>query len=207
LLDLKEEDGPGEVSTGPGKLTLGILALIIPVAVIYMYMVLGAPEMVGFDSAKQAAHSSKKPGPMPSVQEMLTSLKKRLQQKPDDAQGWFLLGRTYMAMEQYSQAAEAYETLLKLTGDEPTVLLSVAEAITFSNNGNMKGRPAELIRRALKIAPDNQSVLWMSGLLERQEGNYSKALELWRRLEPALTDDPGAQQKLRQLITELENKL
>jgi cytochrome c-type biogenesis protein CcmH len=168
---------------------------------------LGTPQMVEFDAAKHATQSSKKPGQMPSVDEMVVALKKRLEERPDDAQGWFMLGRTYMAMENYPQAAEAYETLLKITGDEPTVLLSAAEAITFSNSGNMQGRPAELIRRALKLAPDDQSVLWMSGLLESQEGNYTKALQLWRKLEPALAEEPAAQQKLQQLISDLEKRL
>ncbi len=206
LLDLKEEDGPGEVTAGPGKLTLGVLAVVIPAAAILIYLTLGMPEMVENNAAKRASQSTNKQGALPSVEQMVVALKKRLQEKPDDAQGWFMLGRTYMAMEQYPQAVEAYENLLKLTGDEPTVLLSVAEAITFTNNGDMKGRPAELIRKALKMAPDNQSALWMGGLLESQEGNYSKTLDLWRRLEPALADDPGSQQKIRQLIKEVEKK-
>ncbi len=206
LLDLKEEDGPGEVTAGPGKLTLGVLAVVIPAAAILIYLTLGMPEMVENNAAKQASQSTNRQGALPSVEQMVVALKKRLQEKPDDAQGWFMLGRTYMAMEQYPQAVEAYENLLKLTGDEPTVLLSVAEAITFTNNGDMKGRPAELIRKALKMAPDNQSALWMGGLLESQEGNYSKTLDLWRRLEPALADDPGSQQKIRQLIKEVEKK-
>jgi hypothetical protein len=47
--------------------------------------------------------------------------------------------------------------------------------------------------------------MWMGGLVESQEGNYSKALELWRRLEVELSD-PGALQNLRKLITEIEKK-
>jgi cytochrome c-type biogenesis protein CcmH len=70
----------------------------------------------------------------------------------------------------------------------------------------MQGRPAELIRKTLKISPDDQSAMWMGGLLESQEGNYSEALELWKRLEPKLAEDPTAQEKLRQLIQEIEKK-
>ncbi len=206
LLDLEKEDEPEQVTTVPGKLTMGVLAVVIPLIVIYLYLMLGSPNMVEFDAEQQTSHSAKKPGQIPSVEEMVVALKKRLEERPDDAQGWFMLGRTYMAMQKYPQAAEAYETLLKITGDEPTVLLSAAEAIIFSNSGNMQGRPAELIRRALKLAPDDQSALWMGGLLESQEGNYSKALGLWRKLEPLLAADPAAQQKLIKLISEIEKK-
>ena len=206
LLDLEKEDGPEELTTGPGKLTMGVLAVVVPLLAVYIYLMLGSPEMVEFDAEQQATQSAKKPGQMPSVDEMVVALQKRLQENPDDAQGWFLLGRTYMAMKKYPQAAEAYETLLKITGDEPTIMLSLAEAITFSNRGSMQGRPAQLIRKVLMISPDNQSAMWMGGLLESQEGNYSKALELWKKLEPKLAEDPGAQQNLKKLITEIEKK-
>jgi len=206
LLDLKEEDGPDEVIAGPGRLTLGAIAVAIPVVTIVVYMMLGTPEMVEFEAAKQAPQSSSKQGAMPSVDEMLASLTRRLQENPDDAKGWFMLGRSYMALKRYPEAINAFETLLKLTGDEPTVMLTLAEAITMSQQGSMQGRPDELIRKALEMTPDNQTALWMGGLLESQQGNYTKALTLWRRLEPALKEDPGAQQKLQQLITELEKK-
>ena len=206
LLDLKEEDGPDKVTAGPGRLTLGAIAVAMPMVAILIYLMLGTPGMVEFDAAKQVSHSSKKQGDMPSVDQMLVALKQRLQEKPDDAQGWFMLGRTYMVMERYHEAAKAFETLLKLAGDEPTVMLTLAEAITMSQQGSMQGRPAVLIGKALKIAPNHQTALWMGGLLESQQGNYAKALNLWRRLEPALTEDPSAQQKLRQLIAELEKK-
>jgi cytochrome c-type biogenesis protein CcmH len=167
---------------------------------------LGTPEMVEFDAAKHAAQSAKKPDQMPSVDEMLVALKKRLQQKPDDAQGWFLLGRTYMAMEQYPQAAEAYEALLKLTGDEPTVLLSLAEAATFANEGDMAGRPAEMIRKALKMSPDNQSALWMAGLLESQQENYSQAIAHWEKLETLVQDDSEVLKRVRAMISMVKEK-
>jgi cytochrome c-type biogenesis protein CcmH len=104
-------------------------------------MMLGTPQMVEFDAAKPTAQSANNSGQMPSVDEMVLALKKRLEEKPDDAQGWFLLGRTYMAMQNYPQAAEAYETLLKITGEEPTIMLSLAEAITF---------PTKVVCRAVR---------------------------------------------------------
>ncbi len=207
LLDLKKEDGPDKMTNGPGRLTLGGIAVAIPVIAIIMYAMLGAPQMLGFDAAKQTSHDSNRSGPPPSVDEMLVAIKQRLKENPDDAKGWFLLGRTYMVLEKYKDAVQAYETLLKLTGDQPPIMLALAEALTMSQQGSMRGRPAELIRRSLEMEPEDKTALWMSGLLESQQGNYKKALDSWRRLEPALADDKGAQQKLRQLIAELEQKL
>ena len=55
LLDLQEEDGPKELTTGPGKLTLGILSVVVPLIAVYIYMMLGTPQMVEFDAAKHTA--------------------------------------------------------------------------------------------------------------------------------------------------------
>ncbi len=206
LSDLKEEDGPAEMTAGPGRLTLGVIAVAMPVLAILMYMMLGAPGMLELDGARQASHSAGQQRQVPSVEEMLVAIKQRLQEKPDDAQGWFLLGRTYMALEQYPQAVEAYETLLKLTGDEPTVMLSLAEAITFSQNGDMQGRPAELIQKVLDKEPESQSALWMAGLLKTQQGDYPQAIGYWKRLEPMVQDQPKVLERVRAMIDMVQKK-
>jgi cytochrome c-type biogenesis protein CcmH len=207
LLDLKEEDAPGKVTAGSGKLTLGVIAVLIPLGAVFMYMSLGAPDMLEFDAAKQAANSHVEQGKAPSIEEMLVKLQQHLKEHPDDPQGWYMLARTYMSMQEFPKAVVAYEALLKIVGDEPAVMLALAEAVAMSRQGDMQGRPAELIQKSLAKEPDNQTALWMGGLLESQQGNYAKALEYWRRLESMLADDPGAQQNIQQFIAELEKKL
>ncbi len=207
LLDLKQEEAPDVAAVASGKLTLVILAIAIPLAAIVMYLSLGAPGMVEFDAAKQASNSQEMQGKAPSIEDMLKKLQQHLKEHPDDPQGWYMLARTYMSMQDFPKAVVAYEALLKLAGDEPAVMLALAEAMAMANQGDMQGRPANLILQALAKEPDNQTALWMGGLLESQQGNYSKALEHWRRLESMLADDPGAQQNIQQLIAELEKKL
>ena len=205
LQDLEQEDGPGQVSAGPGKLTLGGIAVAVPVIAISMYMLLGTPEMVEFDASKRVPHnSSKQQAAMPSKEQMLATLKQRLQEKPDDAEGWFLLGRTYMMLDEYPKAVQAYETLLKLSGEESTIMLSLADALTMVQGGSMQGRPAELIRKSIKAEPDSQTALWMGGMLESQQGNYAQAIAHWKKLESMLGDEPEAQEKVRSMITMLE---
>ncbi len=207
LLDLKQEDVPEHASTASGKLTLASIAVAVPVIAISMYMFLGAPEMVEFDATKQASHNTggTKDG-MPSVEQMLSSLKQRLKEKPDDSEGWFLLGRTYMVLDQYPQAVQAYETLLKLSGEEPNTMLSLADAITMVQGGSMQGRPAELIRKSIQTEPDNQTALWMGGMLESQQGNFAQAIAHWKKLESMLGDEPEALEKVRSMITMIEDR-
>ncbi len=203
LQDLVEEDAPAQSSGGSGKMTLAGIAVAIPVMTVAMYIYLGTPGMIEFDPAKQAAEQQRK---MPSVEEMLVSIKRRLQEKPDDAEGWFLLGRTYMVLEDHPNAVKAFETLLTLAGEEPTVILSLAEAVIMVQGGSMQGRPEELINRALKLAPESQTGLWMGGLLENQKGNYTQAVSYWKKLETLVKDEPEALEKVRAMISEAEKK-
>jgi len=206
LQDLDPEDGPEQISSGPGKLTLAGIAVAVPVATIALYLFLGNPAMLEFDASKRAANQAAQQRKMPSVEEMLVSIKQRLKQKPEDAEGWFLLGRTYMVLEDHSNAVKAFETLLTLSGEEPTAMLSLAEAVIMAQGGSMQGRPEELIGRALKLAPESQTGLWMSGLLESQKGNYSQAVSYWKKLETLVKDEPEALEKVRSMISSAEGK-
>lgn len=207
IQDLEKEDNPVQASAVSGKLTLGVIAVVVPLIVVSMYMFLGTPEMIGFDQSRQVSDSSSQPqGEMPSVDEMLARLKLRLQQNPDDANSWFILGRSYMALKKYPEAVNAFEALLKLTGEEPTVMLSLADALTMVQGGSMQGRPAELISKALKSDPNNQTALWMGGIMESQQGNYAQAITYWKKLESMIGDEPEVLEKLRSMITVIESK-
>ncbi len=201
LQDLEQEDGPDQISSGSGRPTLVVIAVAVPVLAIAMYMLLGTPAMVEFDPSQQVAQQGKE---MPSVEEMLASIKQRLKEKPNDTEGWFLLGRTYMVLEQHADAAKAFEQLLKLSGEESTVMLALADAVTMVQGGSMQGRPAELINKSLKLAPESQTALWMGGLMESQKGNFAQAITYWKRLESMLGDEPEALQRVHSMISKVE---
>jgi len=71
---------------------------------------------------------------------MAERLEQKLEAQPNNAQGWYLLGRTYMQMRRYGEAAKAFETLHGLVGDEPGVLLPWADAIAMQQGGKVSKR-------------------------------------------------------------------
>ena len=66
--------------------------------------------------------------------ELVEQLRSRMQQDPDNAEGWFLLGRTYMRLQNYTQAVNAFENVVRLLPDETAGLLSLADAMTMQND-------------------------------------------------------------------------
>ncbi|MES9855814.1 MAG: c-type cytochrome biogenesis protein CcmI [Sedimenticola sp.] len=204
LLDLSDEVEAVETEApkGPGRLAMGVLAISVPALAVGLYLLVGTPQMV----APGAGATGYQQGAAPTVEEMLSTLVERLKEKPDDSEGWYLLGRTYMMLKEYSKAVTSFEQLHKLIGDQPTALLSLADAMAMAGDGNMQGKPAALVRKAVELAPTDSTALWLAGMVEDQAGNYAKAIGYWERLEPLVQDDADSQQQVAMLLSKTREK-
>ena len=52
----------------------------------------------------------------------------------EDAEAWFMLGRSYSVMERWPEAEKAYAEAARLSPKEATVLSHYAEAIAINAN-------------------------------------------------------------------------
>ena len=118
-----------------------------------------------------------------------------------------MLGRSYMMMQRYDGAIEAYENLYRLKPEEPDVILMLADALSMKQQGKMAGRPGKLINEALARAPQNTTALWLSGMALEQEEKYQEAVDRWQLLRPLLNDDLEEQVQLDILIKRAQAKL
>ena len=77
-----------------GRLTLMLAAVIVALVGVSttLYHYTGRP---GVPSGA---------GSMPDVGEMVLSLEKRLRGRPEDVNGWLMLGRSYQTLKQYDKA-------------------------------------------------------------------------------------------------------
>jgi cytochrome c-type biogenesis protein CcmH len=202
-----------KASPVPGRAAAGSLFVLVPLAAVGLYLVLGAPEHLdvrgpGEPARQIAAHGSGgQAGELPPVEEMVEGLQQRLAEDPDDPNGWYLLGRTYMSMARYQDAAQAFDRVLELAGDHPRVLVSLADALAMASDGDMSGRPTELVDRALELAPEDTTALWMAALAAEERGELEQSLTYLRRLEPLLVDQPEARSQVRGLIVRVQGGL
>ncbi len=201
-LDLEGETPPPEpVATRRGRwLTLPLL-LTVPLLAATLYLALGNPAAIGGrDRPLAGVHE------VPDIEGMVARLAARLEQEPDNAEGWAMLGRSYMALRRYPEAASAFGRLRELVGDAPQVLVRLADALAMSQQ-RVSGMPARLLRQALKKEPDNVEALWMLGLAQSEKGRYREALELWARAERQLQGQPAELKELRRLMEEARARL
>jgi cytochrome c-type biogenesis protein CcmH len=136
----------------------------------------------------------------PGIEANVAALAKRLEQNPGDADGWAMLGRSYVSLERYADASNAYEKAAELKKDDADILTEYAFALAMTNGRQLQGRPAELIKQALKIAPENPKVLQLAGTAEFEAKNYKQAIVYWQKLLEMTSGNPELAQSISKRI-------
>ena len=192
------------------KRNIFVLLTAIPFVAFGLYQYWGEPQAISasVDTAStQTQTGQDQQKHAGSMEEVLARLEAKLQQDPNNPDGWYTLARTYMVQQQYGKAAEAFRQLHTLVGDQAEVLLGMADALTMSRNGDMRGEPFELAKRALEIAPENPTALWLTGLGYRDNGDLTSALSLWKKLLPLVAGSPQSSHEVQTLIDDAERQL
>lgn len=175
-------------ASSPQRATALAVALAIPVIVVGAYLYVGNPGAL--------ARSPGAAGGVPSVPQMVDGLAQRLQSNPDDLQGWILLGRSYLVLGRYADAAQAYAQANRLDANDPQVLVDYAQALVLTDPSALSGSAEPLIETALNAAPANPQALWLGGLLAQAQRNEALAARRWN----ALLAQSGIPDDLRQAV-------
>lgn len=187
--------------------------LLIPLIAIPVYLHLGnldfAKELDPKVTAKEAvkARMPLKADGSPDVELITSRLKAEMESNPTDPKGWYMLGRSYMLLKSFSEAADSFDKSLSLRPDRAETMLSLADALSMSNNGLLVGRPRELVKKALTFEPQNITALWLSGMAASQSGEYPEAIIQWQKVLPFLNDKPDEQTAVKNLIAEAKSRL
>jgi cytochrome c-type biogenesis protein CcmH len=205
---LDDVNAPGSVarsaSSVTNKFAYGV-GLAIPIGVIALYFAVGNPKALSpsLASAEMASPSTQQQGAPMSNQQIAANvekLAKRLEQNPNDAEGWLMLARSYTLMERFADAASAYEHATSLNANDASVWADYAEASAMANGQRLAGKPTEAINRALQIDPKNQKALDLAGSAAFQAGDYKKAIDYWQKL---LAQLPAGSEELRTISDQI----
>jgi len=191
------------------------VALTVPILAGFVYLSIGTPRAIdpaNRTTAEPAANSQQANDQQPvqtppDMREVVTQIEQHLEQQPDDARGWFMLGRAHMALNEYSRAVGAIRRSRELTGDQPEVLIRLADAIAMSQQGSMGGEPESLLTKALALEPENPQGLWLLGMAQSERDDHRAAVNTWNRLLPLLQDDPNSLQEVQRLIASAQQMI
>ena len=180
------------------KTALAILVLM-PILAVLGYGMLGNPN--AFDPTRTAAPQQMTPE---QINDMVAKLAERMQANPDNLQGWLMLARSYKTMGRYEEAAEAYGKAEKAINDDPELLASYAETLAMAGGQGLKGKPSQLVERALKIDPQQPHALFLAGAAAMDAGDNKKGIAYWEALLPQVEPGSEIDQMLRSGIDKMK---
>lgn len=166
----------------------------------------GGPQAL--DPPRQVAAQAPATDASDEIDMIITTLRDRLDESPDDPVGWALLGRAYTAIGRNLAAVQAYAKSLEHGGHhDANILIDYADLLGTVAGGSLQGRPRDLIRRALEIEPDHVTGLWLAGTADFRAGNYSGAREHWERLARLLPAGSENAAVIRANLSEVDSRI
>jgi len=194
--EVGDVDVPAPVQHTPQSTVFIVaVALLIPAGALALYGILGTPSALrGVDESAVASRGEQSPHPLTQEQmeAMVEGLAQKLKQNPNDAAGWHMLARSYVAFNRLPEAAQAYDKANTLAPGDPQLLADYADVLAMVNGRSLEGRPTQLVMEALKADPRHQKSLALAGTAAFNRGDFPQAADWWKKLLATLP--PGSEQ-------------
>lgn len=184
---LAAQDDAG-ASTPGGNAVLWASAAVVPIVAVSLYLFGGG--LPPTTPAEQA-------------DALIAQLVKATEQNPHDVEAYANLGRANMMVNRFDAAAEAYARANQLTEYKaPELMVSEGEALGLARGEDLLGRPAQLFKAALDVAPNHPKGLWYASLAAAQEQDRAAEQQYLQRLS-ALNLPDAFRQAVDQRLTGL----
>ena len=214
---LLAEPAPQAAKAKPSaRLVAGVTTFIAVIAVAG-YLVTGSPALVaGRDAAlpEHSAAAGAQPGASgaaPSgVQELATMVDKlaeRMKGRPDDAEGWTMLARSYTVLGRFPDALPAYKRAVELRPDDAGLLADYADAVAATKRTVNNPESLALVARALKLDPTHPKALALAGTADYDRGDYAGAITKWQALQARVPPESDFGQQIAASIADARAKL
>jgi cytochrome c-type biogenesis protein CcmH len=199
--DLAAAEAAFTVPAGRPWAVAAIFGILIPAGAVGLYLWVGAPEAT--DPQRLAALKADAPPGDHEIEAMVQALEEKMRGRPDDAEGWLLLARSYAATGKMQRAAEAYARVAKLVPDDANVLADYADALGASRGRNLSGEPTEIVMRALKADPAHPKALALAGTAKLNSGDFAESLAYWERLYAVVAPGSADANQVREIIEDV----
>lgn len=181
--------------------TACLLSVTVPLAAAALYGKLGNPRAAA-SAAQVAAPQPHEAGAGDDMALAVNALAQRLRAAPGDADGWYMLARSYETLGRYGDAVAAYREVLRLYPGQPSVLADMADALLSANQGTPDAASIAAVAQALAAEPDHPKALALAGMMALRRGDAAEALGYWERLRPLLPPDSEAARQIESNIAQ-----
>jgi cytochrome c-type biogenesis protein CcmH len=175
------------------RMATGVAAIVV-LGSVGLYAVLGRPDLPSaqnqalvVDSRQTAQAAGAQPGgaqqqPGGNVESLVKRLEKRLEENPNDAESWRMLGWTYYNMSRHKDAVAAYRRAVDLQKDNPTLKALLGEAMVMEAGDTVTDAALATFEEVLAINPNDERARFFKGVAKAQKGNVQGAIDEWLAL-------------------------
>jgi cytochrome c-type biogenesis protein CcmH len=191
---LEDAAQPAPARPAPGsRRAIRAVALAAPLAAVAVYLAVGTPSAVVPQDRQ--------------IEEMVERLATRMKSRPEDVEGWKMLGRSYSVLGRFRDAVEAYAQAAKRSPRDAQLLADFADAMAMAQGQKLAGEPEKLVLRALEIEPANLKALALAGTAAFERKDYAAAAGLWERMLPGVAPDSEDARTIQSNIAEARSHL
>ena len=187
------------------KLALAaVLGLAMPALVVGLYVKLGTPDSLKPQATTEAGSHALTPQ---QIEAMTAKLAERLQNNPDDGEGWLMLGRSYSSLRRFPEAAAAFGRATTLLPPSANLLADYADIMAMAQGRRLSGEPEKIIARALAIDPRHIKSLALMGSVAFERGDFGAAIQVWRSILTLVPPDSNVALSIGNSIADAERRM
>jgi cytochrome c-type biogenesis protein CcmH len=140
------------------------------------------------------------------IRGMVEGLAARLEQQPDDVEGWRMLGRSWAVLGEATKSAEAYRQVANRLPDDVTAQVDYAEALLAQQSMDEppSAQVVTQLEQILRLDGDNPLALFHLGRAAAARGDTSAAARHWQHLLAQVPADAPVRDELERLLEKLQ---
>lgn len=116
------------------------------------------------------------------IAQMIDKLAARLQQQPQDPDGWAMLARSYAVSGRHAEAVPAFRQAVAQRANDPVLLADFADALAVTQGRSFAGEPQTLVDKALQIDPNSVKALSLAGSAAFERKDFAGAVRHWEQV-------------------------
>ena len=201
LEEVSPQDEAIVSTTQRSRPTAMVLVFALPLLAVAGYALLGNPLALNPEKAVAQPQMTAE-----DINAMVEKLAARMQENPDDTNGWLMLARSYKMLGRYDEAVAAFGKAEKAVAEDPEQLASYAETLAMASGKGLSGKALELVNQALKLNPQHAHALFLAGMAAMERGDRGAAIGYWETLLGQVEPGSELDQMLRQGIEQMKQK-
>ncbi len=184
------------VSSFKSRIPVLTMVFALPILTLLLYSALGAKkDWEIYQMAKQRMTAPA--ADVPELSEVLmTALQKRVKEKPNNTQNWYLLASTAVEEGVFEEGVRAYRKVLAIEPEAPLIKAELAQALFLRAGNTITPEVRSYTQEVLAVAPNMPTALGLAGIDAYRSGAYKEAINYWQKAVAQLDPNSDASQAL-----------